>query len=124
MKTQKIKLQLRSLDQVLDDFVLAAKRIKSNSKTKVQKGVYVSDLQTARSIFTKRRMQIIKLLKQKPIGSVDELSRALNSKAEYVHKDVAFLSDLGLVELKKRGPKAKGPQPVLLCDKILFEMAA
>ena len=124
MKTQKIKLQLRSLDQVLDDFVLTAKKLKSNSKTKVQKGVYVSDLQTARSIFTKRRMQIIKLLKQQAVGSVAELSRALDYKVEHVRKDVAFLSDLGLVELKKRGPKAKSPQPVLLCDKILFEMVA
>lgn len=52
MKTRIIEIQIKSLDDGLNDFVRVAKSITTRKKVEPQKGVYVANVETARSIFT------------------------------------------------------------------------
>ncbi len=124
MKVQKIKVQIKSLDEALDDFMSVAKRIKSGEKVKPQKGTYVADVETARSLFTEGRMKIIQTLKSKNPASIYALAKLLKRDFKNVYDDVNFLNQLGIIGIEESSTGRKQKKPVLLCDKILFEMAS
>ena len=125
MKTKKIKVQIKSLDNALNEFTDCAKKIKKGKKiNSQQKSLYLADVQTARSIFTEGRLKIIQVLKSEKPESIYALAKLLKRDFKNVYDDVVFLAQLEVLTLKnnKTGRKQKVPQ--LICDKILFEMAA
>jgi predicted transcriptional regulator len=124
MKVQKIKIQMKSLDQALDDFVDVATKIKAGKKVKPKKGTYIADVETARAIFTESRMTIIQLLKSKEPGSIYALAKLLKRDFKNVYDDVIFLNQLGILKIEESTTGRKRKKPILLCDKILFEMAS
>jgi len=124
VKIQKIKVPVRSLDDVLDNFVKTAKSLKAGEKVTPQKGTYVADVETARSIFTEGRMRIIQLLKSKKPQSIYALAKLLKRDFKNVYDDVIFLTQLGILGIEASTTGRKQKKPILLCDKILFEMAS
>lgn len=124
MKVQKIKIQIKSLDEALDNFIDVAEQIKSGKKVPPQKGTYIADVETARSIFTESRMKIIQLLKTKEPQSIYALAKLLKRDFKNVYDDVTFLNQLGIIGIEESTTGRKKKKPILLCDKILFEMAS
>lgn len=124
MKTQKIKVQIKSLDEALDNFVSVAKQVQSGKKVKKQKGIYVADVETARAIFTEGRLKTIQLLKSKKPESIYALAKLLSRDFKNVYDDISFLAQLGIIGIEESKTGRKRKKPILLCDKILFEMAA
>ena len=125
MKTKKITIQIKSLDDALDDFTNLAEKIHSGEKVKPQpKGIYLADVETVRAIFTEGRMKIVNILKEKEPKSIYALAKILKRDFKNVHDDVSFLAQLGILTLKESKTGRKQKKPSLVCDKILFEMAA
>ena len=122
MKTKKI--QIKSLDDVLDNFVSVAQKIKSEKKVNKEQNIYLADVETARSIFTEGRMKIIQLLKENEPSSLYALAKLLDRDFKNVYDDVLFLTQIGIVGIKETQTGRKQKKPILICDKILFEMAA
>ena len=124
MKTNTIIIQIRSLDQVLDDFVEVGKKIKRREKVYPKKGTYVADVETARAIFTDGRLRIVQALKEKSPQSIYELAKILKRDFKNVYDDIHFLVQLGIVRVDEKKTGRREKKPVLLSDKILFKMAA
>jgi predicted transcriptional regulator len=124
MKTKKISVQIRSLDDVLDDFVRVGKAVKAGKMVKPQKGTFVADVETARAIFTEGRLRIIQVLKTKSPQSIYALAKLLNRDFKNVYEDVIFLAQLEVLKIEEATSGRKQKKPILLCDKILFEMVA
>lgn len=124
MKAHIIIVQIKSLDSALDDFVSVAKKVKQGKRVPLKKGTYVADVETARAIFTEGRMKIIQTLKEKSPKSIYELAKLLKRDFKNVYDDVTFLSQLGILKVEEKTTGRKQKKPILLCDKILFEMVA
>lgn len=124
MKTKKIIVQIKSLDEALNEFVEVAKTVKAGKDVHPRKGTYVADAETARAIFTEGRMKIIRILKSKSPQSIYALAKLLNRDFKNVYEDVVFLTQLGILKIEEATSGRKQKKPVLLCDKILFEMVA
>ena len=124
MKVKKIKVQIKSLDDVLDNFVNVAKKVQKGTKVKPQKGVYLADVETARAIFTESRLKIIHILKSKEPKSIYALAKLLQRDFKNVYEDVSFLAELGILVIEESKTGRRQKKPTLVCDSILFEMAA
>ena len=124
MKTKKITVQIKSLDEVLDEFVRVGKAVKARKIVKPQKGTFVADVETARAIFTEGRLRIIQVLKSKSPQSIYALAKLLNRDFKNVYEDVIFLAQLEVLKIEEATSGRKQKKPILLCDKILFEMVA
>jgi hypothetical protein len=64
VKKKKTKVQIKSLDSALDEFVSVAKKVASGKKVKPKAATYVADAETARGIFTESRLKLIQTLKE------------------------------------------------------------
>ena len=124
MKIKKIKVKIRSLDDVLTDFVEVAKDIKKRNKVVLRKGVYFTNVETARAFFTEGRLKIISVLKTKRPKSIYALAKLLKRDFKNVYEDVSFLSELGILSVKRNKTGRREKKPKLICTKILFEIAA
>lgn len=124
MKVKKIRVQIRSLDEALKEFVSVAKRIERRQKVKPKSATYVADAETARAIFTESRLRLIQTLKGKSPASIYELAKLLGRDFKNVYEDVVFLSELGIIGIQESKAGRRQKKPTLLCDNILFELAA
>lgn len=117
-------IQIKSLDEVLNNFVAVGKKVQAGKKTPASKGVYVADVETARSIFTEGRLKIIQTLKDKKPGSIYALAKLLKRDFKNVYEDVSFLAELGIITIQENNTGRNQKKPILVCDEILFKMAA
>ena len=124
MKTKTIAVQIKSLDDALNEFVDVAKAVRAGKQVESRKGTYIADVETARAIFTKGRLKIIQVLKFKSPQSIYALAKLLNRDFKNVYEDVSFLAQLGILKIEDASTGRNQKKPVLLCDKILFEMVA
>jgi predicted transcriptional regulator len=58
-------------------------------------------------IFTKERLRILRLLSEKQITSIKELSEYLKRDIAAVHRDLDILQRSGLVNLEKKGQRVR-----------------
>jgi len=112
------------LDSALDEFVSVAKKVARGQKVKPKNATYVADAETARAIFTESRLKLIQTLKTKSPASIYELAKLLARDFKNVYEDVVFLSELGIIGIKESKVGRKQKKPTLLCNNILFELAA
>ncbi len=124
MKVKKITIQIKSLDEALDEFVETAEKIKKGEKVKSKIATYIADAETARSIFTDSRIRIIQFLKEKKPESIYALAKLLNRDFKNVYEDVMFLAELGIIGIKEAKTGRHQKQPILLSDQLLFDIAA
>lgn len=124
MKTQTIVIRIKSLDRVLRNFVEVGNRVRRGKEVCPQKGTYVADVGIARAIFTESRLRIIRVLKEKSPRSIYDLAKLINRDFKNVYDDVDFLAQIGMIKMEERKTGRKQKKPILVCDKILFQMAA
>ncbi|HUT83280.1 MAG TPA: hypothetical protein VMX95_01420 [Thermodesulfobacteriota bacterium] len=119
-KTKKIYIDIKSLDASLKEageiFELASKGKKIKQKT----AVYFSNLREMRRVLTEKRLELLKTIKEKEPSSVYDLAKILHRDLKNVLQDVAYLQELGIIEVTDTGDK-KIPQ--FRYDKISFEVA-
>ncbi len=124
MKIKRIKIQIKSLDRALDEFVRVAHQVEKRRKVGSKKTTYVADPETARAIFTESRLRIIQTVKNKFPRSIYELAKLLKRDFKNVYEDVVFLAEIGILGIKETKHGRKQKRPALLCENILFQIAA
>lgn len=124
MRLKKIQIQIKSLDQALDEFVNTARRVEKRQKLKPKRATYVADPETARAIFTENRLKIVQFIKDKAPGSIYELAKALKRDFKNVYEDVSFLAEVGILRIQESRSGRRKKKPALLCENILIQIAA
>lgn len=124
MKVKKIKIQIKSLDNALDEFAQVARRVEKQQKVKSKRATYVADSETARAIFTEGRLRMIQTIKDELPDSIYALAKILKRDFKNVYQDVQFLADIGILRLEETKQGRNQKKPALICDSILFQIAA
>ncbi|MGK5085763.1 hypothetical protein WDW37_20935 [Bdellovibrionota bacterium FG-1] len=124
MKVKKIRVQIKSLDAALDEFVEVAGKIQKGTKVAPKTATYVVDSETARAIFTESRLRLIQTIKHKAPKSIYELAKIVKRDFKNVYDDVVFLAEIGILGITESKDGRKQKKPSLRCESILFDIAA
>ena len=116
MKTRKFRIIIQSPKKTLDEaektFKLVSAR-KSKSKDD-SLTLCFSDFSMIPKVLSTERLKLLRTIKEHNPSSVNQLAKLLGRSQQNVHKDVHYLAELGIVELKKtrkNGSKKESVQP-------------
>lgn len=113
MKVRRIHIGIRRPEESLKEAKEIAKRLKAGEKLpEREEELYFADLPTLRKALSPKRLALLwGIVEHKP-QSVRELAERVGRDIKNVSQDLAFLSRLGLVELK-RARRGVSQVPVL-----------
>lgn len=102
MKVKNITIGIKSLKQSLKEFATAVEEIKEgNIKKGIKKGVYFVNLEAMRRVLTPKRLELLRMIREKHPKSFYELAHISNRDLKNVQEDVNLMARIGLVILHK-----------------------
>lgn len=122
MKVKKIKIAIKNLKGILNDFVQTGEAIERGEKLKPVKEpeIYFTSFEAFRKALTPKRLELLHIIKTQKPSSINELARMLKRDIKNVAEDVKYLRQIGFIEVK--GIKKK-TMPIITYDKINLEIA-
>ncbi|HYA26976.1 MAG TPA: MarR family transcriptional regulator [Thermodesulfovibrionales bacterium] len=120
MKVKKVRIDIKSLENVLNSAKYTIKKLERGEKVKKQTGVFFTSLEIFRKAVTPKRLELLHLIKTRNPSSINELARMANRDIKNVSDDVKYLEQIGLLEKKEIARKTK---PVINYDRIDLEIA-
>src|SRR4030067_3329517 len=122
MKVKKVKIGIKTLEEVLQDTGEVMKKIERGEKLKPVKEseVYFTSFEAFRKALTPKRLELLRLIKSKQPSSINELARIGKRDWKNITHDVKYLVQIGLVEKKKANRKIA---PVIMYDTLMLEIA-
>lgn len=123
MKVKKIKIGIKKLWDILEDFAEAGEAIERGENVKPQKGVYFESIEAFRRALTPKRMELLHLIRTEKPSSVNELAQLVHRDTKNVANDIDYLVDLGLVEIKKERKGKEGLSPRVNYNMIQLDVA-
>ncbi len=120
MKVKKIKIGIKDLRTVLDDFVETGKAIERGEQVKKETGVYFTSFEAFRKALTPKRLELLHIIKTKKPSSINELARITKRNIKNVSDDVKYLKQTGFVDIEEKQRKST---PVIKYDRINLEIA-
>lgn len=92
-----IKSEEEAKSEFREAFHAAQKKIPYKPKT----GVYFTSLEAARNFLTRKRLELLHVIKERSPKSIYELAKLTHRNFPSVLKDIMILSKHGLVKLRK-----------------------
>lgn len=123
MGVKKIKVGIREVKEVLEDFVRAGEAIEEGKEVKKEVGIYFESIEAFRKALTPKRLELIHLIKEHSPQSIHELSKLAERDIKNVADDVELLTNLGLVEVRGRKEGRKEIAPKVKYDAIELRIA-
>lgn len=113
MRTMKIKV--RSREDANKELLQIAKTIDSKKLKKLSRKneIFFESLTAVRKILTDKRLDVWRMIRDYRPESITQLANMLGRGFRSVHRDVALLHDLGLIEMNG-GPGRRGNVQVLI----------
>jgi predicted transcriptional regulator len=96
--------------------------LRAGEKSKNRKVLYFENLEAMRKVLTEERLRILKTIRTNHPSSIYELARVLKRDVKNTFNDVQFLTQIGLIELKKTKEGREKSVPSVNYDKILLEI--
>lgn len=120
MKVKKIKIGIKDIKTVLDEFVETGEAIERGKKVKKEKGVYFTSLEAFRKVLTPKRLELLHIIKTRKPSSINELARFAKRDIKNVADDVKHLERIGFIVIEAGKRRST---PVVKYDKINLEIA-
>jgi predicted transcriptional regulator len=122
MKVKNIKIAIKTRAELFHEIEKVWTGVEKGKKAKKHEGLYFENLEAMRKVLTEERLRILKVVKQRQPSSIYELAKVLGRDTKNTFNDVQFLSDAGLIELKKSKDGREKTTPIVRYDKILLEI--
>ncbi len=123
MKVKKFKIGIKSVKDVLDDFVKAGEAIERGEKAQREKAVYFESVKGFRKAITPKRIELLHLIREKHPKSIQELARIAKRDIKSIVTDIGILTELGLIDIKRKKDGRKESMPVVDYNRINLEIA-
>src|SRR4030067_1598909 len=123
MRIKKVKIGIKSLEDVLGNAKEVMKRLERGEKVKKESGIYFENLDAFRRALTERRLEMLHVIKEKHPSSVDNLAMMLDRDIKNVNTDLEYLREIGLVEIKRSKEKRERVIPEVNYDVIELRVA-
>ena len=123
MRIKRVKIGIKSLEDVLGNAREVMKRLERGEKVKKESGIYFENLDAFRRILTEKRLEMLHVIKEKHPSSVYQLAKILNRDIKNVNMDLEYLREVGLVEIKRSKEKRERVIPQVNYDIIELRVA-
>src|SRR3972149_5661408 len=123
MRIKRVKIGIKSLEDVLGNAREVMKRLERGEKVKKESGIYFENLEAFRRVLTERRLEMLHVIKEKHPSSVYELAKMLDRNIKNVTMDLEYLKEIGLVEIKRSKEKRERVIPEVNYDVIELQVA-
>lgn len=112
MRLKKVRIGIKSVKEVLEDFARTGDAVERGEKIKKEKGVYFESIEGFRKALTPKRLELLHLIKEKHPKSLQELARLAKRNIKNIVVDMETLESLDLVEIerKKKGRGESTPE--------------
>src|SRR3989304_5735575 len=123
MRVKRVKIGIKSLENVLEDTKEVMKKLERGEKVKPEKGLYFESIEGFRKALTPKRLELLHLIREKKPGRIQELTRLSKRDIKSVATDIALLEELGLVDIKRKGVGRRESTLTVNYNKINLEIA-
>ena len=123
MKVKKIKIGIKSVKSILEDFANSAEAVEKGEKVKSEKAIYFESIEGFRKALTVKRLELLHTIKEKHPESINELARLAGRDIKSIATDVKILERLGLIDMKKTAAGGNKSTPTVEYGKIGLEIA-
>jgi|SRR3989338_9543485 len=122
MKVKRIKVGIKDLKVILNDFVKTGEAIEQGKRFKPVKEpeIYFTSFEALRKALTRKRLELLHVIKTQKPQSINELARMAKRDLKNVADDLKYLEKIGLIETKATDRKTK---PIINYNKIALEIA-
>ena len=108
MRVFEVRVRTR---EELDAAAIKAAKTLTPSPPEMQ-GVFFHSYETARSLFTEKRLELLRLIKKHAPTSINQLAKIAGRDFKNVYTDIAHFARLGIVDIP-RGKRVGEPLTVL-----------
>ena len=122
MIVKNIKIAIKTREELYHEVEKVWTGVEKGKKPKKHEGLYFENLEAMRKVLTEERLRILKVVKQRQPSSIYALAKVLGRDTKNTFNDVHFLSEAGLIELKKSKDGREKTTPIVRYDKILLEI--
>ena len=123
MKIKRVKIGIKSVKEVLEDFVKTGEAIKRGEIVKKEKGVFFESIEGFRKALTPKRLELLHLIKEKHPESLQELARLTKRDMKSIVTDIKILEDLELIDMKRKKEGRRESVPTVEYDRINLDIA-
>lgn len=120
MKKKKVRMGIRSMDDVLEEMADTVKAVSAGKKVK-PKGhrFFFTSPEALRRFLTPKKLELIRLIRKRHPNSINELAALAHRDFKRVYEDVVSLSEAGLVDLAKNKGRKTAPH---VADQLRLEI--
>ncbi len=123
MKVKNVVINVRSLKSVLREAAEVMGKVKRGEKVIPKSGIGFESIDALRRVLTKKRLEMLKVIKKKSPNSVYELAKILGRDLKSVNTDLQVLEEYWLVTLEKSEEGRAKVKPEVSFDKLSIEIA-
>lgn len=120
MKIKKVKIGIRSTDEVLTEAADTMKSVAEGKKVRPKgRRLFFTSPEALRRFLTPKRLELIRLVRKRRPSSINELAVLARRDFKRVYEDIVSLSEAGLVDLAKDKGRKKAPR---VADELRLEI--
>ncbi|NUO10379.1 MAG: MarR family transcriptional regulator [Candidatus Brocadia sp.] len=123
MRVKRVKIGIKSLEDVLENTKEAMKKLELGEKVKPEKGLYFESIEGFRKALTPKRLELLHLIREKHPKSMQELARLSKRDIKSVAVDITILEGLGLIDMKRKKEGRRESTPTVNYNIINLEIA-
>lgn len=123
MIVKRVKIGIKSLEDVLEDTKYAMEKLELGEKVKPEKGLFFESIEGFRKALTPKRLELLRLIREKQPESMQALARLSKRDIKSVATDITILEDLGLIDMKRKKEGRRESKPTVNYNTINLEIA-
>lgn len=123
MKVKNVKVGIKSLEQSLREFADTWRKLEKGERVNKHEAIYFESMDSLRSVLTDKRLELLKVIRQRKPNSIYELAKIVGRDIKNVNEDIKLLADLGFVKLEKTYKGRKRAVPTVDYSKITLEIS-
>ena len=124
MKVKNIDVEIKPLSKALKDAAKVMNKIKKGQTVRPINSVSFGSVESFRQFFTPRRLELMKVIKNKHPGSIYELAKLTRRDFKSVVTDIKILEKYRMIDTKKVSVKGGYKvKPIFDYDKLSVEIA-
>ncbi|HEC96741.1 MAG TPA: hypothetical protein ENI58_01055 [Nitrospirae bacterium] len=122
MKVKKVEIAIKGLDDALNETAGIYESLSSGKKLRKKEVLYFSGIRDFRKALTEKRLEILKIIREKKPSSIYALAKLTGRNLKNVIQDVEYLHRIGLLELKRTTEGRGENTPVVNYERIRLEI--
>ena len=123
MRVKKVKIGIKRLEDFLDDAKETMKKIERGEKVKTEKGLYFESIEGFRKALTNKRLELLRIIKEKHPKSLQELARMTKRDMKSIVTDIEILEEFDLIDMKRKKEGRRESIPTVKYDEIELKIA-